>query len=72
MTFKNLSFFSKFSFVLTAFLVGGTLYLWFGGKELFTENREKAEATSPDHTPGSVGHTRRIYGFGYIGYHGGK
>jgi len=69
---KNLSFFSKFSLAVTLLLVGGTLYLWFDGKELFTEDREKAEATSPDHTPGSVGHSRRIYGFGYIGYHGGK
>lgn len=64
--------FGRFYLVVAAVLVGGSLYLWFGGQELFTEKREKAEATAPDNTPGVNHHHRRIYGFGYIGYHGGK
>ena len=48
--------FGRFYLVLASVMVGGTLYLWFGGQELFTEKREKAEATAPDHTPGVNNH----------------
>ena len=64
--------FGRFYLVLASLMVGGTLYLWFAGQELFTEAREKAEASAPDNTPGVHNHPRRRYGFGYIGYHGGK
>lgn len=67
-----MSFLARFFLVLALFLVGGTGYLWFGGQELFTEEREKAEASAPDNTPGARVYPRYRYGFGYIGYHGGK
>lgn len=65
----NLSGIGKFYLMLASVVVGGTLYLWFGGRELFTEAREKAEASAPDNAPGTHNHMYRRYGFGYIGYH---
>lgn len=68
----KLSGFGRFYLALSALMVGGTLYLWFAGRELFTEDREKAEAGAPDNSPGVHNTHRRIYGFGFIGFHGGK
>ena len=68
----KLSFFGGLYLALALFLVGGTTWLWYGGQELFTEDREQAEAASPDNTPGVRNHPRHRYGFFYIGYHGGK
>lgn len=67
---RNLTFFGKLYLALSLFLVGGSIYLWLTGTELGTEEREKAEQTSPDHTAGGTHHHR--YGFGLYGYHGGK
>lgn len=68
----RMSFLSMVYAVVMAFVVGGTSWLWYGGRELFTEDREKAEAASPDNAPGARVYPRYRYGFGYIGYHGGK
>ena len=67
-----MSFLSRAFLVVALFLVGGAGYLWFGGQELFTEEREQAEEDGPDNAPGARNHPRYRYGFGYIGYHGGK
>ena len=67
--------FSRFYLIIALVTLTGSGFLWQTGRELFTEEREKAEALTPEEAAAGHG-TRRhlplIYGFGYYGYHGGK
>ena len=65
---------SRLYLVVALLLGGGTVYLWLSGQELFTEEREQADAESAEEVAaGHVDqHHRHRYGFGVYGYRGGK